>query len=332
MRRSWLRTLGGALLVAAVALICVPVAQAQRMMRPGGVVGGNQTGVYLGTPYTGWNQGMGVGIYPGGYANYNYGNLGYNPGNPAYGNYQAPNYSGNYQTPNYSGQPMYGNSNPPQGFYNPSMRSGTYYPPNMNTMTGVVGQPQGYQQPQPPADNALITVRLPADAKLMVDDMPTNETGPVRQYVIPGTLEKGKTYHYNLKAEWTENGQPVTRDRKVDFQAGGQVVVDFIQNRDQTTQPRTTTTESLYGPTPTTALITVRVPADAKLMVDDTPTNETGPVRRFVTPGALEPGKTYHYNLKAEWMENGQPVTRQRKVDFQAGGQVNVDFMSGSEQ
>jgi uncharacterized protein (TIGR03000 family) len=307
-----------------MALMFVPVVQAQRMMRQGGqVYGGSQTGFYYGSPYAGGNQGFGFGNYPGGYANYNYGNLGYNPNNPAYGN---------YQTPNYAGQPVYGNSIPAQGYYNPSMPGGTMYPPNQNTMTGVVGQPQRFQQPQPPSDNALITVRLPSDAKLLVDDMPTNETGPVRQFVIPGSLEKGKTYHYNLKAEWMENGQPVTRDRKVDFQAGNQVVVDFNQNRDQTTQPRTTTTESLYGPTPTTALITVRLPADAKLVVDDLPTPQTGPVRQFVTPGALEPGKTYHYTLKAEWMDNGQSVKRERKVDFQAGGQVNVDFMAGSEQ
>jgi uncharacterized protein (TIGR03000 family) len=173
----------------------------------------------------------------------------------------------------------------------------------------------------------------------MVDDMPTNESGPTRQFVTPGTLEKGKTYHYNLKAEWTDNGQPVSRQQKVDFQAGTQVVVDFNQNRYQTMQPPTTTA-SMYAPMPgtmsgatqQTALITVRLPADAKLTVDDLPTNETGAVRQFVTPGALEAGKTYHYTLKAEWVDNGQPVKRERKVDFQAGGQVNVDFNSGSEQ
>jgi uncharacterized protein (TIGR03000 family) len=330
MRRSWIRNLGGVALVAAFAFTFVPGAQAQRIMGRGGVFGGYQTGGFYGSPYSGLNQGFGFGNYPGGFANYTYGNLGYYPGNPAYGNYQAPSYYGNYQMPNRYGQPMYGSASQAQGYYNPSMSSGTYYPPNMNTLTGVVGQPPAYQQTTSP-DTALITIRLPADAKLMVDDAQTNETGPVRQFVTPGALEKGKTYHYNLKAEWNENGQPVTRERKVDFQAGSQLVVDFMQPTDQT-GTRTTTTESLYGPTPTTALITVRLPADARLIVDDLPTTQTGPVRQFVTPGALESGKTYHYTLKAEWVDNGQPVKRERKVDFQAGGQVNVDFMSGSEQ
>src|SRR5262245_4174738 len=76
MRRSWLRTLAGAALVAAVVLMCVPVAQAQRMVRPGGVVGGYQTGGVYGSPYFGGYQGFGFGNYPGGYANYTYGNLG----------------------------------------------------------------------------------------------------------------------------------------------------------------------------------------------------------------------------------------------------------------
>jgi uncharacterized protein (TIGR03000 family) len=119
----------------------------------------------------------------------------------------------------------------------------------------------------------------------------------------------------------------------VDFQAGGQAMVDFIQAAGQPGQPGTpVTTESLFRPTPETALITVRLPADATLLVDDMPTTPTGRVRQFVTPGRLEPGKQYSYNLKAQWTENGQPVTRERKIDFQAGGQVNVDLMTGTQQ
>jgi len=305
MRRNWLTQLGYAAVVAAIALTFVPSVQAQRVMRSGGpMFGGYQPGYAgYGYPYSGWSQGFGFSNYPGPYSNYSY--PGYNSGIPGSYNYSRP------------------------GYYSlPSTVAAAGYQPNQYPMTGAVTQAQALFAPS--AGTALITVRLPADAKLMVDDMPTNETGPVRQFVTPGQLEPGKPYHYNLKAEWTENGQPVTRERKVDFRAGSQAMVDFTQATPQTGAP--VTTESLYQPTAETAVITVRLPADATLLVDDMPTPQTGPVRKFVTPGRLESGKPYHYNLKAQWMENGQPVTRERKVDFQAGGQVNVDFTSGTEQ
>jgi len=317
MVRSWLTQLAYTAVVAAVALTFVPAAQAQRMLRPDGRMNGTfQPGYMYGTPYSGWNQGYGFGNYPGAY--------GYSGTPGYYGGIQGPNYS----TPGYYYPSSTVMGNQPNQY---PMMGANQYPmtgTNQYPMTGVVTQAQGMYPQQ--AGTALITVRLPADAKLSVDDMPTNETGPVRQFVTPGQLEPGKPYHYNLKAEWTENGQPVTRERKVDFQAGGQAMVDFTQATGQPGTP--VTTESLYPPTAGTALITVRLPAGATLMVDDMPTTPTGPVRQFVTPGRLESGKQYHYNLKAQWTENGQPVTRERKVDFQAGGQVNVDFTSGTEQ
>jgi uncharacterized protein (TIGR03000 family) len=303
MRRNWLTQLGCLAGVAAVALTFVPAAHAQRMMRSDGrMYGGYQSG-YV-NPYSGWNQGFGYGSYPGAYSNYSY--PGYSSGIP--GSY--------YSMP---------------GYYNaPSTTAAAGNLPNQYQypMAGAINQAQWMSPPT--AGTALITVRLPADATLLVDDLPTTQTGPMRQFVTPGALEPGKPYHYNLKAQWTENGQPVTRERKVDFQAGGQAMVDFTRPTGQMGAP--VTTESLYPPTAETALITVRLPANATLFVDDLPTTPTGPMRQFVTPGRLEPGKPYHYNLKAQWTENGQPVTRERKVDFQAGGQVNVDFTSGTEQ
>jgi uncharacterized protein (TIGR03000 family) len=78
-----------------------------------------------------------------------------------------------------------------------------------------------------------------------------------------------------------------------------------------------------------TARFTINVPATAKLWVDDLPTSQTGAVREFVTPPALEPGKTYRYTIRAQWEENGQPVTRERTVEFQAGSSTIVNFVTG---
>jgi len=74
-------------------------------------------------------------------------------------------------------------------------------------------------------------------------------------------------------------------------------------------------------------MLTVTVPApDAQLWVGDTPlTQQTGTERVFQSP-PLSPGSNYYYTLKARWMENGQPVERERTVNVQPGQRVMVDF------
>jgi uncharacterized protein (TIGR03000 family) len=78
------------------------------------------------------------------------------------------------------------------------------------------------------------------------------------------------------------------------------------------------------------ALINVRVPAQAELWIDNVPmTARTGSFRQFQSQ-PLEPGYNYSYQVRARWMENGQPVERSQKVTFQAGQQANVNLMSQS--
>jgi uncharacterized protein (TIGR03000 family) len=97
-----------------------------------------------------------------------------------------------------------------------------------------------------------------------------------------------------------------------------------------TTAPGTTSgdTQSQYRPPAGAASLTVRLPANARLSMNDQPTTPTGPERQFVTPGGLEPGKTYYLTLKAQWEENGQTVTRDRTVEVKAGETVSVDFLT----
>jgi uncharacterized protein (TIGR03000 family) len=53
-----------------------------------------------------------------------------------------------------------------------------------------------------------ITIRLPADATLFIDDHKTQETGDVRTFRTP-PLPEGRSYAYVLKA--TSNGKTVTQ-------------------------------------------------------------------------------------------------------------------------
>jgi len=77
--------------------------------------------------------------------------------------------------------------------------------------------------------------------------------------------------------------------------------------------------------TPASAHLTVRLPAEARLWVDGTPCPLTSDTRSFATPG-LQPGRQYVYNLKAEVLRDGQPVTQSQRVVIAAGRQVDVTF------
>lgn len=74
-----------------------------------------------------------------------------------------------------------------------------------------------------------------------------------------------------------------------------------------------------------TANVTVTAPADAIIWFDGQRTVQTGPQRFFTTP-VLEEGKGYHYEVKARWMRDGQPVEQTQRVGVSAGANVSVVF------
>jgi len=71
------------------------------------------------------------------------------------------------------------------------------------------------------------------------------------------------------------------------------------------------------------ATITVSLPADAKLFVDDYATTSTSSTRTFVSP-PLTPGKDYTYTLKAEIMRDGEKRTVTERVPVRAGQDSTV--------
>lgn len=72
------------------------------------------------------------------------------------------------------------------------------------------------------------------------------------------------------------------------------------------------------------ASITVRVPADAQLWFNGTPTKAAGRIREFRSPPL--PAGTYIYHVQARWSENGEKVTETRQVEVTPGANVEVDF------
>jgi uncharacterized protein (TIGR03000 family) len=76
---------------------------------------------------------------------------------------------------------------------------------------------------------------------------------------------------------------------------------------------------------PAPATIIVSLPADARLLVDGSATTSTTAQRVFVSP-TLNPGRDYHYTLKAEWVRDGKSVAVSKEVAVRAGEETRVQI------
>lgn len=74
------------------------------------------------------------------------------------------------------------------------------------------------------------------------------------------------------------------------------------------------------------ATIQVRVPAGAKLAINDRQMSQSGADRTFVTPPLPSSGRTFTYDLKASWTDDLGPRTQQTTVQVRPGRSYNVTF------
>jgi uncharacterized protein (TIGR03000 family) len=88
-----------------------------------------------------------------------------------------------------------------------------------------------------------------------------------------------------------------------------------------------------YGAGPSgdrSAVINMRVPANAVVKFGSEKTTQTGAERRFISP-PLQPGRGYTYDVQVQWKDGERTVDRHRTVDVRAGQQVNVDLTGSGE-
>jgi uncharacterized protein (TIGR03000 family) len=81
--------------------------------------------------------------------------------------------------------------------------------------------------------------------------------------------------------------------------------------------------EEVAAPAP--ARVVVKLPADARLFVDDDPCPLTSAERSFDTPD-LRPGVTYHYTIRVEVTRAGRAVAESKRVTVRAGRETVVEF------
>jgi uncharacterized protein (TIGR03000 family) len=90
---------------------------------------------------------------------------------------------------------------------------------------------------------------------------------------------------------------------------------------------RTPTAEAPAG----AVLLNVQVPENAKVWIDGAPTTSTGLSRSFVTP-SLTPGRQFTYEVKAQWNDGTQQVTRTRRIPVQAGQAIDINLQQPTQE
>jgi uncharacterized protein (TIGR03000 family) len=139
----------------------------------------------------------------------------------------------------YGGYPYYGSSAyPDDGYYGSSTYpddgyDGSYYDPSYDASgiapdydSSPINQNGGYAT-APVSDNiAHLTVRVPPDAQVWLEDQATRQVGAVRDFVSP-ELAPGRSYMYEIRAVWQQSGRTVKQTKHVDVHGGSRVTVDF---------------------------------------------------------------------------------------------------------
>jgi len=90
---------------------------------------------------------------------------------------------------------------------------------------------------QESGQRATLRIRLPADARLLVEGQETKQTGANRTFTSP-PLTPGKKFNYTFEWTYRKDGKPVTRTRTIYVRAGENKEVDLTKEDDQTSKKK----------------------------------------------------------------------------------------------
>jgi uncharacterized protein (TIGR03000 family) len=156
-------------------------------------------------------------------------------------------------------------------------------------------------------DSVYLTVAVPSNARIFVNDKPTTSAGRVREFVSRG-LNPGSKYRFQIRAEIeSASGQLLTESKTLVVQAGEREQVEFAF-ADQA-QPIETA-------------VTLNVPEDAEVYLAGNPTTAVGTNRTFRT-SKLSPGQSWdNYEIQ---VRVGDQV-KNKSIRLKAGDQLQLTF------
>lgn len=164
-------------------------------------------------------------------------------------------------------------------------------------------------------DSAILTVSVPEDAVVTVNGLPTKSSGSIRQFMSTG-LEVGYVYKYVVEVNFPGVAEPVTRTVRLRAGAAERLVFQ---------RPAADSVVEKSAERPET-VVTVRVPADAKITLAGNETNGLGEVRTFRTRRLAEGESWSDYTIRVTAMVNGAAISQERSLDLVAGSAHEFTF------
>ncbi len=157
--------------------------------------------------------------------------------------------------------------------------------------------------------SAVLTVDVPAEARVLVNGTLTRTTGTHRRY-ISRALAPGYSYTYTVQAQIERDGKTIDETKTIDLQSGGSANLAF----------------TLDSPPATT--LTLHVPAGAQVYLAGNATTSKGAVRTFTTRSLPQGQEWSNYEIKVTLESEGQMLTKTETIALKSGEsrEVNIDF------
>lgn len=157
--------------------------------------------------------------------------------------------------------------------------------------------------------SAVLTMRVPQDAVVYVNDQRMKTPGIERRFVAKN-LSFTRKNTYEIRVVTSQNGEEVSQTKVIDLVPEQPALLAFDFNREVA---------------PVTSL-TLRVPADAKVRLAGVDTQSGGDLRYFYTNTLAADQVWDDYQIEVQWEENGQTVVKRETVQLQAGQPLHFDF------
>jgi uncharacterized protein (TIGR03000 family) len=159
------------------------------------------------------------------------------------------------------------------------------------------------------ADSGVLTVNVPADAKVFVNGKATSSTGSQRHFVSRG-LRSGFKYAYQVRVEVVRDGRTVEDAKSVELRAGENSRLAFNMSP----------AEEL------TTTLTLKVPENAKVTLAGAETSSTGSVRTFSTTQLAKGQSWSDYVVAVSWEQDGETVVKEEAITLAAGESRTLEF------
>ena len=199
----------------------------------------------------------------------------------------------------------------PPSIMDPSPGSGSRSAPLNDMETPPTPGPQDEEiaMTAPEAvDAAILSVRIPREAKVFINGHLTRTEGELRSYVSKH-LKPGQSYDYYVRAVLDVDGKEIVRDKKVSLSNGIQKTIGFDFSEKLLTR------------------LAVKVPEDATVTLAGKATSNSGQRIRYFTSESLKSGESWKdYKIEVSVVRDGKTLKKERTIELEAGTTKLVRF------